>query len=352
MQEKLNPKKLHKEMEARRQLGFDVTLSQHLKDNYDGMTVDAYYSKAELGVDPMKDTIQLILDRQDESVRWLVPEIIRDAIRKGIINAPIHRDFIIREEATGQPVQTMPFWDMTGIPNEPKELGVAESMELGSIKYGSKQVRIGKSGIGIELADECIRYTAVSLLSLFLQDVGVKLGASLTKKAINTLLNGDQADGSEAAGVVGVAGAANSLTYADLIKVFVRGSLLNRKWTRCIGDESMINQLLNMAEFRNTDKFGNSELTLNVKTPVPRAIDAYCHSSMVAHKLLMVDPAVTMIQLTAVPLTVESERIVQRQVNGTYVSLTTGFAIVMRDGRLVLDTTGQAAFPAFLNPLF
>lgn len=350
MQEKLSPKKLHKEMEAKRALGFDVTLSQHLKDSYEGMAIEALY--ADLALDPMSATIQLILDRQDEAVRWLVPEIIRDAIRKGVINAPIHRDFIIREEAAAQPVQTMPFWDMTGLTNEPKDLGVAESMELGSIKYGSKQVRIGKSGIGIELADECIRYTSVSLLSLFLQDVGVKLGSSLTKKAINVLLNGDQADGSEAAGAVGVKGAANSLVYDDLIKVFVRGSLLNRKWTRCIGNEAMVNQLLNMAEFRNTDKFGNSELQLNLKTPIPRSIDAYCHSSMTANKMLMVDPSVSMIQLTCVPLTVESERIVQRQINGTYVSLTTGFAIIMRDGRIILDTTGQAAFPAFLNPLF
>lgn len=352
MQEKLNPRKLHKEMQALRTQGHDVTLAQHLNDSYDGMSLGKYYN--ELEVDPQRTTVQLLLDRQDESNRWLVPEIFRDAIRKGFIAAPIHQDFIIGEEPVPQPTQIMPFWDLTSLKNEPKALGVAESMELGTISYGQKTVRISKTGIGIEVADEAIRYTSVSLLSIFLQDVGIKLASSLSKSAINVLINGDQADLSENSAVVGVATAA-TMTYADFITMFVRGSLLNRKWTKTIGNEATINFLLNMPEFRNTDKFGNSELKLNTKTPVPRDIDAYTHSSMPNNQLLMVDPSLAMVQLTAVPLQVEADRIVQRQINGTYVSLTTGFAIIMRDARVILDrsvTIGASPFPAFLAPKF
>jgi hypothetical protein len=353
MQEQLNPKKLYQEMEQRRNRGFDVTLSAHLHDNYDGFTIDQLYQ--ELDIDPQTATVKLILDRQDESVRWLVPEIIRDAIRKGFINAPIHRDFILREEPIAQPVQTMPFWDMTGLDNAPKELGVAESMELGTIKYGAKSVRVGKTGIGIEIADECIQYTSVSLLSIFLSDVGIKLGSSLSRKAITCLISGDQADGSEAAAVVGVADTAKKLQYSDLIKYFVRGSLVNRKWTKCIGDEDTVNVLLNMPEFRNTDKFGTPELQLNVKTPVPRQIDAYCHSTMPTGQLLMADTSVALVQLTCQPLKVEAERIIQRQINGTYCSLTTGFSNIMRDGRIIVDTTKTfvaSPWADFLAPKF
>lgn len=349
MQEQLNPKKLHQEMQAIRKTGLDTTLTQHLASNYGGMTIDQYYS--ELQVNPLTDTVQLILDRQDEASRWLVPELIRDAIRKGYINQPITNDLIIREESIAQPSQVMPYWDMTGLPNAPKTLGVAESMELGSIKYGQKTVRVTKSGIGLELADECIRYTNLSMLAIWLADVGVKLGSALGVQAINCLINGEQSDSSEAAATIGVA-SAGTLAFGDLIKPWVRGALLNRKWTRVVGNEAMINTMLNMAEFRNTDKFGNSELGLNLKTPVPRALDAYCHSSVPTNKLIMVDPNFAMIRLTAVPLQVESERIVQRQINGTYVSLTTGFAIVFRDGRIILDKSVTTDFPAWMAPLF
>ena len=349
--EQLNPKKLVTEMEQKRSKGFDVTLSQHLKDNYEGMSIDKLY--AELEIDPQVNTVSFILDR-DESQRWLVPEIFRDAIRKGFINAPIYRDFIVREEPVPQLTQVMPFWDMTGLNNEPKELGVAESMELGSLKYGQKSVRIGKTGIGLEVADECIQYSSVSMLSLWLSDVGVKLGSSLGKRLINTLINGDQADGSEASPSVGVK-TAGTLTYADFIRVSVRASLRNRQWTRIVGGEDMINYVLDMDEFRKSNKSASPELQINLKTPVPRNWDAYVHNAVPDNKLLMVDPSMAAVQLTAQPLKVESERIVQRQINGTYVSLTTGFANIFRDARIILDKSqglNDLPFPAWLAPLY
>lgn len=350
--EKLHSKKLHLELEAFRSKGNDITLSQHLKDNYDGMTVTKLYE--ELGVDPTNVTIGGLVDKQDDAVRWLVPEIFRDAIRKGVINNPIYTDFIIREESVSQPKQTMPFWDLTGLNNAPKDISPAESVELGTLKYGSKTVSINKQGIGLLIDDEAIRFTNVSLMSIFLQDVGVKLGSRLGNSMISTLINGDQASGAEAAPVVGVT-TANSMDYADFIRVFVRGSLRARKWLRVIGNEDTVNFMLNMDEFRKTNKLGNPELGLNVKTPVPRDIDAYVHNAVPAGQLIMVDPSVTMVQLTAIPLNVESERMVQRQVNGTYVHLMTGFAIIQRDGRIILDRTqaiSAAPFPAWLAPLY
>lgn len=351
IQEKLSPKLVVRQLEELRLKGLDVSLSDFLKNQFDGMTLAHYYS--ELGLEPHVDTVSLILDK-DETYRWIVPEIIRDAIYKGFINAPIHRDFIAREESVNQMTVTMPYFDMTGLDNAPKSLGVAESMELGTLKYGQKQVRIYKSGIGIELADECQRYSSISMLSLFLQDVGIKLASRLSAQAISTLISGEQADNSESAASIGVT-TANSLAYKDFIRMFVRGSLVSRQWTKTIGDEDTINDMLNLAEFRRTDKSNQSELNLNVKTPVPNSLDAYCHTSVPAKKLLMVDTARTMVQLTSVPLSVESERIVQRQVNGTYVSLTSGFAIIFRDGRIIMDygtLFNGTQWPAYLAPKF
>lgn len=352
VQEKLNPKKLHMEMQEVRALGLDYSLSEHLAAQYDGLSIEQFY--AEMGLEPNRDTVSLILDRQDESYRWLVPELIRDAIRKGFINQPIFNDLIVRDEAIAQPTQIMPFWDMTGISNEPKNLGVAESMELGTIKYGQKQVRISKTGIGLELADECIQYTPLSLLSIFLADVGVKLGSSLGKKAITCLINGEQADSSESAGVVGIK-TANALAYDDFIRFGVRGSLVNRQWTKMIGDEDSINNVLNLAEFRPNSKNASPELALNLKTPVPKNYDAYCHSSVPTKKIILLDQNFAMVKLTAQPLRVESERIVQRQLNGTYISLTTGFATLFRDGRIIMDTNlgyNVSQWPTYMAPLF
>lgn len=354
LEAQLNPKKLYHEMEKQRAKGFDVTLSAHLKSAYPGVEMGKIYH--ELNINPLSDTVALILDRPDESVRWLVPEIFRDAIRLGFINSPIHKDFIIREEAAPQPTQVMPFWDMTLLPNQPQPLGAAESIPMGQIKFGQKTVRISKSGIGIEIADEAIQYTNISLLSIFLSDVGVKLGSILSQQAIAVLINGEQADGSAAAGVVGTT-TAGSIAFADMVKVFTRGSLRNRQWYRCIGNEDMVNTLMNTPAFmeRQTNPWGRPQLTLNTKTKTTYEIDVYTHGSVPEGDLIMADPSLTMVQLTSQPLRVESERIVQRQISGTYATITTGFAIVFQDGRVVLTTNenfGAAPWPAFLQPLF
>ena len=350
--EKLTPRLVVRELEDLRSKGLDVSLGQFLTQKFGAeMTLAHYYN--ELGLEPHTDSISLILDK-DEAYRWIVPEIIRDAIYKGFINQPIHRDFIAREENVSQMTVTMPYFDMTGLDNAPKPMGVAESMELGTLKYGEKQARIYKSGIGIEIADECQRYSSISMLSLFLQDVGVKLGSRLSALAIQCLISGEQADNSESAASIGVT-TQNALACKDFIRMFVRGSRVNRRWTRTLGNEDTVNLMLNLDEFRRNNKDAVSELNLNLKTPVPSSLDAYCHSAVPDKKLVMVDPGVAMVQLTSVPVNVESERIVQRQVNGTYVSLTSGFAIIFRDGRVILDygTVFNAnQWPAYLAPKF
>ncbi len=354
LQEQLNPKKLHHEMEAERKKGFDVTLSAHLASRYPGITIEKLYN--DLSINPLETTVANILDRPEESNRWLVPEIFRDAIRLGFINSPIHKDFIIREEAAPQPTQIMPYWDMTLLPNNPQVVGAAESLPMGQIKFGQKTVRINKSGIGIEITDEAIQYTNISLLSIFLADMGVKLGSTLSQQAVNVLINGEQADGSAAAGVVGT-GTQGSIAFADMVRAFTRGSLRNRKWFRCIGNEDMINTLMNTPAFmeRQINPWGRPQLTLNTKTKTTYEIDVYTHNSVPEGELIMTDPDVTMVQLTAQPLRVESERIIQRQISGTYATITTGFAIVFQDGRIVLTTNSNFAstpWPAFLQPLF
>jgi hypothetical protein len=190
-------------------------------------------------------------------------------------------------------------------------------------------------------------------MSLFLQDVGIKLASSLTKQLIQVLINGDQADGSQAASVVGVSVPGN-MTYADFIAIFVRGGLRSRNWTRTIGNEQTINYMMNMPEFRISPKNANPELRMNVKTTGvnPASIDSYVHSSMPNSQLLMVDTALAAVQLTSMPLTVESDRIVQRQLNGTYVSLTTGFMNIFGDARVIMDRSVNTPFPAALAPLF
>jgi hypothetical protein len=66
----------------------------------------------------------------------------------------------------------------------------------------------------------------------------------------------------------------------------------------------------------------------------------------------VIDSQSALIKLNAKPLMVESERIVSNQTEATYASLTTGFANIFRDGRVIMDQSLDFAsngFPAFMD---
>jgi hypothetical protein len=80
-------------------------------------------------------------------------------------------------------------------------------------------------------------------------------------------------------------------------------------------------------------------VTINVNTPLPSNQDILVHDAVPVGKLVMVDDARAFVQLTAMPLLLETDKIISRQINETFVSIITGFANVFKDGRMILDYT-------------
>lgn len=93
---------------------------------------------------------------------------------------------------------------------------------------------------------------------------------------MDVLINGNQADGSESAPVIGVNTIAEGITYKDLLRTWVRGSRLGRVFRTLIGDESAAIDILDLPEFK-IRMYGQPQSTMNLKTPVPSSSDFYIH---------------------------------------------------------------------------
>jgi len=66
----------------------------------------------------------------------------------------------------------------------------------------------------------------------------------------------------------------------------------------------------------------------------------------------VVDRSSSVLKFNARPLLVETERIVSNQTEGTYATLTTGFGVIYRDARALLDGDVNFAtdgFPAWMD---
>jgi len=324
----------------------DATLADFLKKNLSISMEKFFY---DLGIDPQVTTVDQLMIQPNE--RWLVPEIFREAIRKGLYADPTYRDIITAQESIPQPTQVMPYVENGVI--EPEDLREAEDIPFGTITYGSKTVRVYKCGVGFKITYEAVQYCSLSLAALMIEEIGTQLALKLDAKAVIALLNGDQDDGSQSAPIIGVGDTGKGLQYSDEVRVFVRGGMIGRNYTRLLANETGINTLLGLAEHKNP-QYGKALVDLNVKSQRPRYDGTYPCQIMPANKYLFVDKGKAIVQLTAQPLMVESEKIIQKQLAATVATITTGFAVLFRNGRVVIDQTksytGNYVFPSWMTP--
>lgn len=331
----------------------DINFESYLKKK-EGMSLSALFE--DLGIDPSMDTIENIFTLPDASVRWLIPEIFREALRLGMRKNPIWQNVVAAEQSVKQLSLTLPYLNMSDA--APKYVGEAETIPLGNISFGQKSLKLRKIGRGIKIPYEVRQYVSLNVVSIFLQDFGVKLNHAIDALMISVLINGEQADGSESAPVIGIT-TPGTLTYADLLRIWIRMSRIGRIPTIMIGGETAALNTLNLTEFK-TNQFGGTQPAgvpansiIKLKSPIPASSDYYIHGSMPTNQQLIIDPSASIIKYNAQPLLVESEKIVSNQTEATYATLTTGFGIVFRDARVLLDTSldfdTTNGFPSYMD---
>jgi len=323
----------------------DVSFADIIMDKHQ-VSLEAYL--ADLGIDMANDTIQNLITVPDMDVRWIIPEVFRSALLLGYRAAPIYPNIIAGEEQMRGLRQIIPHINMSDA--APRRVGEGETIPLGTVSYGSKEFSIYKIGRGIKLTDEVVYYASLNLVSIFMRDFGVKLGHATDVLAIECLINGEQSDGSEAAPVVGTLNG-TSLTYKDLLVIWVRMGRLGRVPSTLIGGEAIAIDTLDLSEFK-TPVMGTPRETLVFKSPVPQRTDFYVHGNVPADQAIILDPGGAVIKFNGWPLRVESERVVSNQTEAFYVTLQTGFAKLFTDAALIVDrsqTIGAAPLPAAMD---
>lgn len=324
----------------------DISLSEFVSNRY-GLDLNDYYEK--LGINTKKDTMQNIFSMPDQSIRWLVPEIIRSAIYLGMKEAPFYPNIIASDQSINGLTAIMPFVNPSDA--APAKVNEAETIPLGTVSFGQKTVKLFKIGKGFKITDEVKNYVSLDVMSIFIRDFGVQLGYALDTLALDVAINGNQADGSESAPVIGVYDSTAGIQYKDLLRVWVRASRLGRGFRTMVGGEDQAIHILDLDEFKNRQS-GTTTATLNLKTPVPNSADFYIHPGVPENQVLLIDPKAALIKLTARQLTLESERIVSNQTEATYATITTGFSKMYQDAALLLDGSQKftsAGFPDYMN---
>lgn len=315
---------------------------------------------AAIGINPSQASIQSLMAMPDfnENFRWLIPEVIREAIRLGLRKNPLYPNLIAAEETVAQAQVTMPYIKMSDA--MPTLIGEAETIPTGTVSFGQKIVKLHKVGVGMKITDEVQQYVALNVLSMYMQDIGVKLNLAKDVMAIDVLINGEPGN-SNAAPVIGVKTVYNALVsgtgvaYKDLLRTWIRMGMLGRMPQSMLSNENMALEILTLPEFTNRLLLlaGIETKNLNLRTPIPSTNNYDVHGAMPSDdQVMIIDNTSSLIKLNSQAISVESDRIVERGVNGTYVRETTGFAKMFVDAAVIIDQSLDYAthqFPAYMN---
>lgn len=329
----------------------EISMEQYAKEKWGFGSLDSFYGA--IGVNPSFHTIESFNTSPEfnENYRWLIPEVIREAVRLGLRKNPAYPNLIAAEETVTQPTVVMPAINMSDA--MPKKLSEIETIPTGTVSFGQKKINLTKIGTGIKISDEVNQYVSLNVLSVYLQDVGIKLGIGLDNLAIDTLINGDQADGSLSAPVIGVANTTNGVTYYDLLRAWIRMGRIGRIPQRMLSNENIALDILNLPEFKGFAGQAKVDQKLMLDTPVPSVNRYTIHGAMPANnQVMMIDTTSALIKFNSSALRVEAERIVERGLNATYVTMTTGFANLFRDGRVIIDKSlaySANGFPTWMD---
>ena len=375
--------------------GRDIGIRQFMVENYKDSTGNSLAPEhlySELGIDPGRTQVKELM--ADEDTAYLMSEIVRDGVRRGIgiakrelaaqareafismgpitgdlgtqrfmspevflaplslgtVQASFYPDLVVREESVAQPTVTIPKIDLSKATL--KDSAEAATIEEGSVSYGSKDVKLRKKGRAIKITYEAIQYNSLSLVQLFFEDAGRILGHTLNGMAIDALVNGDVAGGSEAAAVVGVENTTNKITWFDLARLAIQGALIGRTFTQVIGNATTALLYLNLTEIKDKVQ-GTPLLTTQLKSPLTMPSDLFVSPGVPANQMIFQDPSMSMVQLTAMPLMVETEKIITKQLENSVATITTGFAKLQRNASVILDGSvafSGAAYPTFMAP--
>lgn len=291
-------------------------------------------------------------DDINKAFRWIIPEVVMAAIRTDYEASSMHNNWIASTQNLTQRTAKMPLIKRGNA--TPRRIGEAESIPFGTIAFAEKSVEVFKVGTGFKITDELVEASSLNLLFNFLGEVGVDMSLASDVEAMNVLVNGEQADGSESAPIIGVDSTGN-FSYKDLKRVVARMERLRRMVTRILSGEDDgldISLLEEFKGFAGDTKLGNINGIMGKVLSL--ANDIYI---VPQNQVMMLAPQRAMTKLQYRGMKTETRRNPQTQEDELFVSDYIGFAILRRDARVLIDKTvaynpvaGQTGgFPEYMD---
>ncbi|MED4116551.1 hypothetical protein P4661_27325 [Priestia megaterium] len=290
-----------------------------------------------LGYDNVKN-IQVRELLENDGTKPLFNSIVEDGLRIGFERDSNWQQLVAETIPTDQFSYLWYYLDTGATPEEKEEMfglrdvGQGAPIPTGSIKVGENSIKMSKRGRGLEWTDESKRAN-ISLVSLWLRQLGRQLGRQYEGVAVNRLLNGYFADGTDAAPTVGVANAGSW----DLSDIFYAAAYqeetLGYRPNRAIMNLETAYRITTMRDgdaylYRNEIENNQFADVLNNKPFISEQIPD--------NRIVLVDTSAALVRYQGKAFGVESDRNVKTQVEGSYGTEISEFVPFIPEARIIM----------------
>ena len=273
------------------------------------------------------DTVEKFFKTSDSAA--LFPEYINRAVRQGIEKAQ-KLDRII---ATTTKIDSLDYRSITSVSDdESKELysvNEGAAIPTTTIRTQENLVKLNKRGRMLVASYEAVRFQRLDLFTVTLRQIGAYIARSQLRDAVDVLINGD---GNNNAAKVISTGTNNTLTYADLVKLW--NEFDPYEMSTLVVPPDVMAQLLCMDEFKDAQ----AGLTFHGtgKSITPLGAEIIRCDSVPAGKIIALDKSCALEKVQAGDVITDFDKLIDRQLERAAVTTIAGFAKIYPDAVKVL----------------
>ena len=279
---------------------------------------------------PYSDRIEKFFQTGDSAA--LFPEYVSRAVGQGLEQADVLPDLV----AATTRIDSLDYRTIESDPSEDERAlkPVAEGALLPQtgVRTKEKLVRLKKRGRMLVASYEALRFQRLDLFTVTLRQIGAAIARAQLSDALSVLLNGDEGD--EPAQTIQAAGQVPA--YADLISLW--GGFSPYELNAMIASTAAMKDLLSMAEMRDAAAGLTFQGTGRMISPLGAKL---LHvPQLEPGKIVGLDRTCALEKVQAGGVSTDADRLIDRQLERTAISVTAGFARLF-DGAVRVLTYGE-----------
>ena len=280
------------------------------------------------------DMVEKFFHTTDSAV--LFPEFVSRVVRQGLEEGSILPDIT----ATVTNFDGMDYRSIASIPTEEekalKRVEEGAAIPQTSIRTQENLVRLHKRGRMLVASYEAIRFQRLDLFSVTLRQIGAYIGRMHLQDAISVLKDGDGNNNAAQVFSVGtdpISGTAGALSYEALVDFWSQFDPYTMN-TMLVSNDVMLS-MLKMPEFQNPLTGLNFQGTGSLNNPLGAKL--LRTSAMPAGTLIGLDKNYALEQICGSEITVEYDKLIDRQLERAAITSISGFAKLFGDASKVLE---------------